>query len=126
MPSTVHCRGVSVAALPCVEKDGFVWVWPGDAEPGEVPGTTAPPPGFVVHAEIALDVPVEHGAAGRQVAGPRRAVRPAPLARGEAGRRPAAGGRGSTQDRTQPASQGTLESTHPSLPPSPPKPAPQV
>lgn len=36
MPSTVHCRGVHVAALPCVEKDGFLWVWPGEDEPGEV------------------------------------------------------------------------------------------
>lgn len=36
MPSTVHCRNVSVAALPCVEKDGFVWVWPGEGVPPEV------------------------------------------------------------------------------------------
>lgn len=36
MPSTVQCRGVRVAALPCVEKDGFVWVWPGYGEPSEV------------------------------------------------------------------------------------------
>lgn len=38
MPSTVHCRNVSVAALPCVEKDGFVWVWPGEGVPPEVRG----------------------------------------------------------------------------------------
>lgn len=38
MPSTIHCRGVRVAALPCVERDGFVWVWPGEGEPGEVRG----------------------------------------------------------------------------------------
>ncbi|GBG00595.1 chlorophyllide a oxygenase [Raphidocelis subcapitata] len=61
MPSTVHCRGVHVAALPCVERDGFVWVWPGEDEPGEVPPTTLPPPGYDIHAEIAIDVPVEHG-----------------------------------------------------------------
>lgn len=36
MPSTVHCRNVSVAALPCVEKDGFIWVWPGEGVPPEV------------------------------------------------------------------------------------------
>jgi nitrite reductase/ring-hydroxylating ferredoxin subunit len=36
MPSTVHCRNVAVAALPCVEKDGFIWVWPGQGEPPEV------------------------------------------------------------------------------------------
>lgn len=33
MPSTAFCKNVSVAALPCVEKDGFVWIWPGEAEP---------------------------------------------------------------------------------------------
>lgn len=38
MPSTVHCRNVSVAALPCVEKDGFIWVWPGEGVPPEVRG----------------------------------------------------------------------------------------
>ena len=30
------CRNVAVAALPCIEKDGFVWIWPGEAEPSEV------------------------------------------------------------------------------------------
>jgi len=65
MPSTVHCRGVHVAALPCVEVDGFVWVWPGEEQPGEVPRTTMPPEGYEVHAEIALEVPVEHGEPSR-------------------------------------------------------------
>lgn len=36
MPSTTFCRNVAVTALPVAEKDGFVWVWPGDAMPGEV------------------------------------------------------------------------------------------
>lgn len=36
MPSTSICRNVGVAALPCVEKDGFVWVYPGDGLPPEV------------------------------------------------------------------------------------------
>ncbi|WIA31318.1 hypothetical protein OEZ86_002220 [Tetradesmus obliquus] len=61
MPSTLLCRNVAVAALPCVEKDGFIWVWPGEGLPPEVPATTRPPPGYEVHAEIALEVPVEHG-----------------------------------------------------------------
>ncbi|KAF8065639.1 hypothetical protein HT031_003240 [Scenedesmus sp. PABB004] len=61
MPSTLLCRNVAVAALPCVEKDGFIWVWPGEGVPPEVPATAAPPPGYVVHAEIQLEVPVEHG-----------------------------------------------------------------
>lgn len=61
MPSTVHCKNVAVAALPCVEKDGFVWVWPGNGIPSPVPSFTPPPPGFEIHAEIMVDVPVEHG-----------------------------------------------------------------
>lgn len=52
MPSTVQCRGVEVAHLPTVERDGFVWVWPGDAEPVAVPDNTLPPSGFTLHSEI--------------------------------------------------------------------------
>ncbi len=36
MPSTMQCSHIGVAALPCVEKDGFVWVWPGLGAPPEV------------------------------------------------------------------------------------------
>ncbi|KAJ9510620.1 hypothetical protein QJQ45_027502 [Haematococcus lacustris] len=61
MPSTAFCRDVAVAALPCSEKDGFIWVWPGDGAPPEVPDFTRPPPGFDIHAEIVVEVPVEHG-----------------------------------------------------------------
>mmetsp|Transcript_7065 Transcript_7065/g.12060 ORF Transcript_7065/g.12060 Transcript_7065/m.12060 type:complete len:654 (-) Transcript_7065:1149-3110(-) len=61
MPSTAFCRNVAVAALPCAERDNFVWVWPGDGPPPEVPSFTAPPAGFQVHAEICVEVPVEHG-----------------------------------------------------------------
>ncbi|KAG1656474.1 hypothetical protein FOA52_005633 [Chlamydomonas sp. UWO 241] len=62
MPSTVHCKNVGVRSLPVGEKDGFVWVWPGDGEPpAELPDYTRPPEGHVVHAEIFVDVPVEHG-----------------------------------------------------------------
>lgn len=61
MPSTKHCRGVGVAALPTVEKDGFVWVWPGDAAPTQVPDFSKPPEGYQVHAEVMVEVPVEHG-----------------------------------------------------------------
>ena len=61
MPSTLHCKNVAVAALPCVEKDGFVWIWPGQGIPTEVPSFTPPPSGYEIHAEIMVDVPVEHG-----------------------------------------------------------------
>jgi phenylpropionate dioxygenase-like ring-hydroxylating dioxygenase large terminal subunit len=40
MPSTRLCKGVGVKALKCVEKDGFVWVFPGDGEPPEVGDTS--------------------------------------------------------------------------------------
>lgn len=62
MPSTVLCRGVAVSALPCAEHDGFVWVWPGWEEPTlPLPTFTRPPPGYRIHAEIEVEVPVEHG-----------------------------------------------------------------
>ena len=38
MPSTVHCNNVAVITLPCAEKDGFIWVWPGDHMPTQVSG----------------------------------------------------------------------------------------
>eukprot|EP00976_Prorocentrum_cordatum_P010141 203298-Prorocentrum_minimum.AAC.2 len=62
MPSTPMCKGVGVRALQVVEKDGFVFVWTGEGvEPDiEVPDLN-PPEGYVIHSEIVLDVPVEHG-----------------------------------------------------------------
>lgn len=41
-----------MTSLPCSEADGFVWVWPGEAAPGELPTFAQPPAGFDVHAEI--------------------------------------------------------------------------
>jgi chlorophyllide a oxygenase len=62
MPSTVFMKGVSVAALPCVEIDGLVWVYLGEQTPPEIPYTiTESPQGFDIHAELLLEVPVEHG-----------------------------------------------------------------
>lgn len=62
MPSTNLCRGVAVSALPCAEQDGFVWVWPGWEEPTlPLPAVTRPPAGYRIHAEIEVEVPVEHG-----------------------------------------------------------------
>ncbi|KAL4430402.1 hypothetical protein ABPG77_002208 [Micractinium sp. CCAP 211/92] len=66
MPSTAFCKGIKVKSLPVVEADGLVWVWPGSEEAhaatGPPPSTlTAPPSGFQVHAELVLEVPVEHG-----------------------------------------------------------------
>ncbi len=40
---------------------GFVWIWTGPGAPPELPSYAAPPNGFTVHAEIEVEVPVEHG-----------------------------------------------------------------
>lgn len=61
MPSTVFCKNISVPALECVEADGLVWVWAGNGVPSELPTYSTPPAGFKIHAEIELEVPVEHG-----------------------------------------------------------------
>lgn len=62
MPSTKMCSGIKVKALPVVETDGIVWVWPGNSDPvGSPEGLGAPPEGFKIHAEIEVEVPVEHG-----------------------------------------------------------------
>jgi chlorophyllide a oxygenase len=61
MPSTAFCAGVTVTALPCSEKDGLIWVWPGAGEAPSVPEFSRPPTGYTVHAEIEVEVPVEHG-----------------------------------------------------------------
>ena len=62
MPSTQFCKGIRVSALAVEEADGLIWVWPGWREAGPVPiGTTTPPPGYTIHSELELEVPVEHG-----------------------------------------------------------------
>ena len=63
MPSTVFCKGIGVRALPVVEADGFVFVWPGPNEPPSSPqiGAFDVPQGYQVHAEIEVEVPVDHG-----------------------------------------------------------------
>lgn len=61
MPSTRLCRNIRVSALPTAERHGFVWVWPGDEEPSDIPDFAVVPDGYLVHAELVLDVPVEHG-----------------------------------------------------------------
>ena len=51
MPST-RTSSVRVKSLPCVEKQGLVWVWPGKGEPDEVFPDTMPPSHYTVHAEV--------------------------------------------------------------------------
>lgn len=60
MPST---RQVSakVDYLPCIEQDGMVWVWPGNETPSTSVPDLNPPSNYTVHAQIVVELEVEHG-----------------------------------------------------------------
>lgn len=62
MPSTNSKPvNVSIQALPCIEQDEMVWIWPGDGIPaGSLPTLNAPA-GYTTHAQIVIELPVEHG-----------------------------------------------------------------
>lgn len=60
-PSTRLCAEVQVDALPVHEAQGFVWIWTGEGAPDKAPSTITPPPGYTVHSELVIEVPVEHG-----------------------------------------------------------------
>jgi len=52
----------SALRLPVAEADGLVWAWPGTGEPpAGLPTFAATPPGYTVHAELTMDVPVDAG-----------------------------------------------------------------
>lgn len=61
MPSTTKLRDVRIKALPCIEQDGMIWIWPGEGIPEATLPLLTPPTGFTIHAEIVLELPVEHG-----------------------------------------------------------------
>lgn len=61
MPSC-HLRQIAIGSLPCLEAGGLIWVWPGQAPPTAHPqGVPTVPDGFQIHAELEVDLPVEHG-----------------------------------------------------------------
>ncbi|KAH0465884.1 hypothetical protein IEQ34_005987 [Dendrobium chrysotoxum] len=60
MPST-RLLNVSIRSLPCFEQEGMIWIWPGDEPPTATLPCLQPPPDFQVHAEIVMELPVEHG-----------------------------------------------------------------
>ncbi|KAL3736698.1 hypothetical protein ACJRO7_025612 [Eucalyptus globulus] len=60
MPST-RLVDVRIRSLPCFEQEGMIWIWPGDDAPDATLPSLLPPSGFVVHAEIVMELPVEHG-----------------------------------------------------------------
>nr|CAB3479505.1 unnamed protein product [Digitaria exilis] len=60
MPST-NMLNVRIQSLPCFEQEGMVWIWPGNDPPKATIPSLLPPSGFTVHAEIVMELPVEHG-----------------------------------------------------------------
>ncbi|XP_073052758.1 chlorophyllide a oxygenase, chloroplastic-like isoform X1 [Primulina eburnea] len=60
MPSTkkLHAK---IRALPCLEQEGMIWIWPGEDPPAANLPSLLPPSGFQIHAEIVMELPVEHG-----------------------------------------------------------------
>ncbi|KAF5749033.1 chlorophyllide a oxygenase chloroplastic [Tripterygium wilfordii] len=60
MPST-RLVNVKLKSLPCFEQEGLIWIWPGNDPPAATLPSLQPPPGFCVHAEIVMELPVEHG-----------------------------------------------------------------
>ncbi|EYU22967.1 hypothetical protein ABFS82_03G098900 [Erythranthe guttata] len=60
MPSTKFVN-VKIKALPCFEQEGMIWIWPGDDPPTANIPSLLPPSGFQIHAEIVMELPVEHG-----------------------------------------------------------------
>ncbi|URE12784.1 chlorophyllide a oxygenase [Musa troglodytarum] len=60
MPST-KLLNVRIRSLQCFEQEGMVWIWPGEAPPMATIPSLKPPPGFKVHAEIVMELPIEHG-----------------------------------------------------------------
>lgn len=60
MPST-RFVDVRLKSLPCFEQEGMIWIWPGSDPPAAMIPSLQPPQGFVIHAEIVMELPVEHG-----------------------------------------------------------------
>ncbi|XP_060214369.1 chlorophyllide a oxygenase, chloroplastic [Lycium barbarum] len=60
MPSTKFLN-VKIKALPCFEQEGMIWIWPGNDPPAANIPSLLPPSGFQIHAEIVMELPVEHG-----------------------------------------------------------------
>ncbi|KAM7253360.1 hypothetical protein ACFE04_025978 [Oxalis oulophora] len=60
MPST-KLLDIKLRALSCFEQEGMIWIWPGDEAPAATIPSLLPPSGFQIHAEIVMELPVEHG-----------------------------------------------------------------
>ena len=51
MPST-RLLNVKIKALPCLEQEGMIWIWPGNDPPEATLPSLQPPTGFQIHAEV--------------------------------------------------------------------------
>ncbi|XP_020236512.1 chlorophyllide a oxygenase, chloroplastic [Cajanus cajan] len=60
MPST-RLLNVKIKSVPCFEKEGMIWIWPGNDAPTATLPSLLPPSGFEIHAEIVMELPIEHG-----------------------------------------------------------------
>ncbi|RDX60947.1 Chlorophyllide a oxygenase, chloroplastic, partial [Mucuna pruriens] len=60
MPSTRQLN-VKIKSVPCFEKEGMIWIWPGNDPPTATLPSLLPPSGFEIHAEIVMELPIEHG-----------------------------------------------------------------
>ncbi|MGF1604083.1 MAG: Rieske 2Fe-2S domain-containing protein [Thermosynechococcaceae cyanobacterium] len=61
MPSCQHIQA-AVNSLPCQEQAGMTWVWPGSSAPTPLSDQIYQiPDGFLLHAEVEMELPVEHG-----------------------------------------------------------------
>lgn len=54
MPSTRQLN-VKIKSLPCFEKEGMIWVWPGSDPPRSTLPSLLPPSGFEIHAEVSFE-----------------------------------------------------------------------
>ncbi|KAE8685716.1 Chlorophyllide a oxygenase [Hibiscus syriacus] len=59
MPST-RLLNVKIRSLPCLEQEGTIWISPGSDPPTATLPSVLPPSGFKIHAEIVMELPVEH------------------------------------------------------------------
>ncbi|XP_076953657.1 chlorophyllide a oxygenase, chloroplastic-like [Bidens hawaiensis] len=60
MPSTKFVN-VKIKSLPCIEHERMIWIWPGNEPSSPIIPSLQPPRGFQIHAEIVMELPVEHG-----------------------------------------------------------------
>ena len=51
MPST-RLLNVKIKSVPCFEKEGMIWIWPGNDPPTATLPSLLPPSGFEIHAEV--------------------------------------------------------------------------